>query len=306
MSHRYCPLCDRLTTRPFKPGPGGRPDARCPSCKSLERHRFLAVLLGLLTPQLGHIGLLLDVAPTRFTTSLFENLHPGRYLRLDLGADNRRVDLLASLTGLPLSDGVVDLLVCYHVLEHVPEDRRAMEEIHRVLAPDGLALLQVPWRPGAPTEEDPEASAEERLRRFGQRDHVRIYGDDFEVRLREAGLVVERVTPREILGEEIADWLRVIPHEAVWLARRQGNGAIGPSAPDTLTRMVRVLLDSKRKAETARVRSAAEARRVRHRNRRLKVANQELRDRLARLSSSRAVRLSQRLARSPVARLVRR
>jgi SAM-dependent methyltransferase len=216
---RYCPACDQVVRRDFRNGPGGRADAACPRCGSLERHRFLAVLLGLLRPSLGDIGVLLEVAPSRQTTPLLAELGARVHLRTDLGLDSRLVDALADLTGLPHRDCSIDLLVCYHVLEHVPDDRAAMAEISRVLAPSGTALLQVPWRPGTLTDEDPDAPVEERVARFGQADHVRYYGDDFEDRLLGAGLSIRRVTPGELLGEDMCIWMKLRPDEPVWIAR---------------------------------------------------------------------------------------
>ncbi|HET9422593.1 MAG TPA: class I SAM-dependent methyltransferase [Nocardioides sp.] len=222
---RYCPACNSVVKREFRKGPGGRPDAACPRCGSLERHRFLAVLLGLLRPALGDIDVLLEVAPSRQTTPLLAELGARHHLRTDLGFDSRLVDALTDLTRLPHRDGSIDLLVCYHVLEHISDDRAAMGEIARVLSPGGAALLQVPWRPGTRTDEDPDASPDERLARFGQEDHVRYYGDDFETRLMEAGLSLRRVTPGELLGEPVSAWMKLRADEPVWIARRAGAEA---------------------------------------------------------------------------------
>jgi SAM-dependent methyltransferase len=225
---RYCTVCEKTRTSAFKPGPGGRPDVRCPGCGSLERHRFLAVLLDLLAPSLGQIGVLLDVAPSPQSTPLLRRLAPRAHVRLDLGADNRLVDVLGSLTQLPLPDASVDLLVCYHVLEHVPDDRAAMREIARVLGDNGIGLLQVPHRPGTLTDEDPSAGPEERLRRFGQADHVRWYGDDLEDRLVESGLSVQRLTPRSVIGDEMSAWLKLRPDEMSWLVRPASDATVPP------------------------------------------------------------------------------
>ena len=110
------------------------------------------------------------------------------------------------------------------MLEHVPDDGAAMREIARVLSPRGLALLEVPIRMGVPTEEDPTAPPEERLRRFGQVDHVRWYGDDFDDRLCAAGLSSVRVTPPALVGEAAVEWFRLMPHEVVWVARPGAGG----------------------------------------------------------------------------------
>jgi SAM-dependent methyltransferase len=238
---RYCPVCRHVVRRGFKDGPGGRRGALCPRCRSLERHRFFALLLGVLRPRLQDLGVLVDIAPAPQTTEQLQRLAPRAYVRMDL-ATPRGVDVQASLTELPLADASVDLLVCYHVLEHVPDDRAAMREIARVLSDDGLALLQVPWRAG-PTEEDPDAPPEERARRFGLADHVRQYGDDFEDRLVECGLSVERVDPVSLLGSEAAEWM-ALGRTQVWVVQRSARPtrAVAPAAETDLTVALDTLL----------------------------------------------------------------
>lgn len=296
---RYCPACGAWVSTRFRPGPGRRPDARCPHCRSLERHRFLAVLLDALRPALGEIGLLLDIAPTPVSTPLLRDLRAATHLRLDLGLDHRQVDVLGSLTELPVATGSVDVLVCYHVLEHVPEDRRAMTEIARVLSPTGMALLQVPWKPGHPTQEDPDAAPDERLRRFGQTDHVRVYGDDFETRLREAGLDLQRVTPRELLGSEIVTLIRAAPDESVWIARPAGSSPFAIHVPQTLSRMVEALVGRHLDDVARQHESRRKIRRLRARIARLRAANQALRHELTQgildQGTPRSVRLAREL-----------
>ncbi|MEO6511630.1 MAG: class I SAM-dependent methyltransferase [Nocardioides sp.] len=226
---RFCPACGQWTAERFRTGPGARPDARCPHCKSLERQRFLAVLTSCLGPVVD-VGTLLDIAPAPCTTSVLAELDPARHIRMDIGYDDRGVDLLGSVTAIPLRDGSVDMLVCYHVLEHVPDDLAAMRELARVLSPGGVGLVQVPIRFGQPTDEDLLAGRAERIRRFGQHDHVRYYGDDFEQRLVEAGLVFSRTSPRSLLGERVCRVLGLIADEWVWVVRSSAHDA-GDVAP---------------------------------------------------------------------------
>lgn len=223
-SRTYCTVCGTMVSRRFRPGPDGRPDATCPRCRSLERHRFLALLLGMLAPDLRDLDLVVEIAPSRQTTPMLDGLGARRRISLDAGYDSRDVDALASVCRLPLRDASVDLLVCYHVLEHVPDDCAAMREIARVLSPDGIALLEVPIRVGVGTDEDVDAPEEERLRRFGQRDHVRWYGDDIDDRLSAAGLATVRVTPPALLGDAAVRWFGLMAGEVVWIARH-GSGA---------------------------------------------------------------------------------
>ena len=223
----YCAACGAMVSRQFRPGPDGRPDAACPRCGSLERHRFLSLLLGSLSPELRDLDTVVEIAPSRQSRVLLDRLEARRRVSLDAGYDTRDVDALASLTQLPLRDGSVDLLVCYHVLEHVPDDCAAMREIARVLSPRGIALLEVPIKMGVATEEDPSATPEERLRRFGQVDHVRWYGDDFDARLADAGLASVRVTPPALVGESAVRWFRLMPHEVVWVVH-PGRSSASP------------------------------------------------------------------------------
>lgn len=204
---------------------------------SLERERFLALLLDCLAPLIGRPALLLDVAPSDRVTPLLAALRPRLRIGLDFdpGADGRLVDLQASVAAIPLVDASVDLMVCYHVLEHVPDDAAAIAEMARVLAPGGIAVVEVPWRPDVPTDEDPDASREERIRRFGQADHVRYYGSDFEARLESGGLRVRSVTPVSLLGPTACAYFHLNPVETVWLLspghlpdvlRHQGSGVL--------------------------------------------------------------------------------
>lgn len=170
----------------------GRAGARCPHCGSLERHRHLWLYL---ERELAITSAALDVlhvAPDPGIDRRMASLPNLRYVSGDLleGRGALRIDLL----DLDLPDASIDLLIAFHVLEHVPDDARALAEIARVLRPGGSTLLQVPLRDG-PTLEDPAADTPEaRLERFGQADHVRVYGDDFADRVAAAGLRISWVT----------------------------------------------------------------------------------------------------------------
>ena len=175
-------------------------------------------------------------------TRVLRQLEPERYVRLDIGYDNRLRDVTASVTHLPFPSGSIDLLICFHVLEHVPDDTRAMRELARVLAPGGLGIIQVPWRPRGPTEEDLEADVDERIRRFGQHDHVRMYGDDFEQILMAQGLSVHRVNPRALYGARAVAWLGLKPEgNNIWIVQPAGAPALSPRADPLQTRMSTML-----------------------------------------------------------------
>lgn len=117
------------------------------------------------------------------------------YLNVDLhNPAMRQMDITA--TGLP--DGGKTLVWCSHVLEHVPADRKALSEIFRILAPGGLLVLQVPIG-GDKTFEDSSVTSEpERLEKFLQEDHVRLYGRDLKQRIESAGFACEMLTTADL------------------------------------------------------------------------------------------------------------
>ena len=110
------------------------------------------------------------------------------YLNVDLyHPAMRKMDL----TDIDLPDESRTLVWCSHVLEHIPDDRRALREIHRVLAPGGLLVLQVPIR-GAVTYENAAIQDDKgRLEHFLQEDHVRLYGLDLQQRIEQCGFACE-------------------------------------------------------------------------------------------------------------------
>lgn len=177
-----------------------RRDARCPACGALERHRLLALFLEARTDLLTRGSRLLHMAPEPPLASRVKraDLH---YVGADLGPG--LVSARMDITRLPFQDATFDAIICNHVLEHIPDDRAAMSELLRMLAPGGWAILQSPLDSRrAETLEDPSVTDPcERERLFGQRDHVRQYGRDYGDRLRHAGFHLD-IVPFEAIADE--------------------------------------------------------------------------------------------------------
>lgn len=127
----------------------------------------------------------------------------GEYLSGDL--TNAAAQLKLDLTNLDLATNSIDLVLCIHVLEHIPDDAAAMKETRRVLRNGGIALINVPIRGSETYEDSTIVDPEGRRQAFGQEDHVRWYGSDIEDRLRDAGFVVEHVVRSDIaeLGADL-------------------------------------------------------------------------------------------------------
>lgn len=187
---RACPCCDGQF-RAMR-ATNGRPEALCPRCGALERHRLLWLFIEREVGVERLRGRMLHVAPEPALEQRLTTLPDLEYVRGDLlpaRAEIRRLDV----TAIDFPDESFDTIVVNHVLEHVPDDRRAIAELRRVLKPGGLVLTQHPYEPDrAMTYEDAAIVSEtDRLAHFGQADHVRIYGRDFVERLREGGFSVE-------------------------------------------------------------------------------------------------------------------
>ena len=166
----------------------------CPACMASDRDRLYAYFIRrhLLRPSLPPLRIL-DIAPAPALSAMLRGLGGRNYRSADLYSPlaDDRVDITDMQA---YADGSFDLIICSHVLEHVGDDRAAMRELHRVLAPGGCAILMVPLLTTATaTDEDPEeARVEERWRRFGQDDHIRLYAKaDFVQRLQQAGFAME-------------------------------------------------------------------------------------------------------------------
>jgi SAM-dependent methyltransferase len=179
----------------------------CWTCRSQVRHRLLAQALntlpGLTAKELAGGKRVLHFAPEALTTPFFKPL-AASYKTTDFMRDD--VDLQLDLTDMPsIVDGSVDLLICCDVLEHVPDEMAGIREIFRVLAPGGTAILTVPQKDNLEkTESDPSLTdPQERLRRFGQEDHLRIFGNDFVNKLESAGFQVRVVDESNFTPEQV-------------------------------------------------------------------------------------------------------
>lgn len=199
---RQCPIC-RYRGFFLSFGHQNRPEAQCPQCGSLERHRLLCLAI----TQNGRSMLtgkdVLHFSPERCIRDLAHQT-ANRYLTADLSTCGQqydvsdKLDLALDIAEMGLSDCAVDIVICNHVLDQVLDDRAALRELFRVLRPQGAAIISVPIVEGwQHTFEDPNIqSPEDRLKYFGFEDRVRCYGRDFCARLQEVGFATEIFQPQ--------------------------------------------------------------------------------------------------------------
>jgi len=164
-----------------------RQNALCPGTLSLERHRLLWLYLDRKTTFLTDSIRVLHIAPEQVFYKKFKSFSHWDYTTSDLHSP--LADVKADICALPFEDNSYDFILCNHVLEHIPNDLKAMEELYRVLKLRGTAILQVPLEEDRENtfEDDAITDQRERTRIFGQYDHVRVYGQDYYNRLEEVG-----------------------------------------------------------------------------------------------------------------------
>jgi SAM-dependent methyltransferase len=194
-----CPCCGRQMSR-FARFHGERD--QCPGCGSLMRHRALLLLLRDRLDLPGRGGRVLHVGPAQAVAAWLERCERVDHVSVDL--DSQIAKIQADATDLPFEDESFDFAICAHVLEHIPDDRKALGEFFRVLKPGADAIFQVPPSDLETTREDATVTDPlERERLFGQYDHVRLCGADYPERIAAAGFQVAREDIVAELGDEV-------------------------------------------------------------------------------------------------------
>jgi hypothetical protein len=234
----YCSACRRRVRTMFAGGLsfpvlteldviGGESFAydNCPICFANSRSRLVCeyiqreLRIGSLVSPIN----VLHVAPEDSIRSRLRTNRMVNYVGVDLNIEKYGKAGLArcDITSIEWPGASFDLIICNHVLEHIPDDRLAMRELYRVLKPAGAAILQVPISASLQqTIEEPSLTdPKECERRFGQYDHVRIYGPDYTSRLRDAGFLVEIFDAASRWGADV-DRLRLNRRERIFIGRK--------------------------------------------------------------------------------------
>ena len=172
-----------------------RENALSPSTLSLERHRLLWLYLKNETNFFSTTKKLktLHIAPEQCFLKLFKKQRNLEYITADL--ESPIADVKADICNLPFEDNSFDLIFCNHVLEHIPNDKKAMQELFRVLKKGGFGIFQIPQDISREKtfEDNSIINQKDRAKIFGQYDHVRIYGKDYFDKLRSVGFSVQEI-----------------------------------------------------------------------------------------------------------------
>ena len=181
-----------------------RENALSPSTLSLERHRLMWLFLKdntnffTTTKQLK----VLHIAPEQCFLDVFRKQQNLNYITSDL--ESPIADVKADICDLPFKENEFDVVFCNHVLEHISNDTKAMQELYRVLKPGGFGIFQIPQdlSRAITFEDNTITDKKERAKLFGQYDHVRVYGRDYFDKLRGIGFKVDEVDFTKKIAKE--------------------------------------------------------------------------------------------------------
>ena len=197
-----------------------RKNALCPGTLSLERHRLLWLYLDNETNFLNSSLKVLHVAPEQVFYKKFKKLKNWDYLTFDLNSPI--ADIKGDLTSTNFKDESFDLIICNHVLEHIKDDKSALNEIYRVLKYNGTSILQVPinLRREKTFEDSTIKSKIQREKYFGQYDHVREYGLDFKDRVEQSGFKVQMINYSKKISKDLIIKYGLMKNDLIPIAKK--------------------------------------------------------------------------------------
>ena len=215
----FCVFCDEYVD--FEPGGevkgyvfekyhiiggGYRENCKCINCKSIDRERWLYYVLKRHTKIFEEECSILHFAPEKNVSKQIALQNAAsRYVKADIAY--RRADYVVDMTNIEFEDNSFDYIIANHVLEHIEDEKKAISELKRVLKPNGTLIISFPICADFDTLEDKSIiTKEDRLTAYGQEDHVRLYGKDYQDRLGNYGLKIKVFSPFKELGaEEISE-----------------------------------------------------------------------------------------------------
>ncbi len=215
-----CPCCGRTFRKFLTAGVRRiRSNARCPRCGSWERQRMLWLFLKQRTNIFSNRARILHVAPEHVLSKEFARMEHLDYVSADLCSPLASVQM--DVTRVCFAESSFDLILCCHVMEHVLDDIGAMRELCQALRPNGLAIFQIPIKREHTFEDSSVVSEFDRERVFGQRDHVRICGQDYMSRFEVAGFEVSVVNLARELGNANAQKYGLWAEEQLIICKRR-------------------------------------------------------------------------------------
>ena len=231
---KYCLICgkyvddffpDGVQSELFKKnhiiGGGYNPKCRCPICGSIDRYRWIYYTLNMHTDILNSDKKVLWFAPEHQVLDRIKMRNPALSVYT---ADYvfGRAKYQTDMTRIQFESESFDYVIANHVLEHITDENKAVKELVRVTKPNGSIILSFPIATNKETIEDENiTSDEDRLRVFGQIDHVRLYGWDYKERLEKYGIKIKTYSPNRELNTEMIMEYGLIPDDIIMFCKKE-------------------------------------------------------------------------------------
>lgn len=217
-----CPVCDRSFSKFLSYGSevAHRENVLCPFDLTLERHRLMWLYLKDHSNFFKDDLKVLHIAPEQCFHKKFQGQKNLEYLTGDLVSPI--ADMHFDLHDIPLEDNRFDIVFCNHVMEHVNDAIRCMSELNRVMKPGGWGIMQVPQDFSRDTTyEDPSIiTPEDREKHYWQKDHVRLFGNDYPEWLKKAGFDVKEFKKEEFYSQQQIERYRLSKEEVLYIVSK--------------------------------------------------------------------------------------
>lgn len=204
--------------------PYGRIDSRknalAPYSMSLERHRLIWLYLKNKTNFFRDKLRFLHIAPEYCYKSRFKKMQNLDYITGDLISP--WADVKMDVQEIPFNDNSFDVIMCNHVLEHVDDDKKAMQEFYRVMKPGGWGIFMVPidYNREETLEDKSITSPKEREKYYWQSDHLRLFGKDYGKKLAEVGFLVKEENYLEEFSSELKERYALPSREIIYYCEK--------------------------------------------------------------------------------------
>ncbi|OFX69140.1 MAG: hypothetical protein A2X12_12165 [Bacteroidetes bacterium GWE2_29_8] len=210
-----CNCCGKKIRKFLDYGIVKRHNAACPYCYSLERNRLLWLFLNN-NNLLNKETKLLHFAPERIIEQKIKKLKLKSYISADI--DPQLADVVVDITNINFPDNSFNLIICSHVLAHIKDEAKAIQELYRVLSTGGIALImtRIDLSLNATYEETDVDTSNKRLKYYKQEDVFRIHAKDFNKRLEQSGFNVEVLDYASELGTKISNYYSLGKNEWIY------------------------------------------------------------------------------------------
>jgi len=181
-----------------------RPNAQCPNCDALERTRLLLYYLTNETEIFKKRIKVLHFGPE---PSLYKIISKADIEYVDGDYNSAYANHVIDIMDIQFPIDYFDLIICSHVVGYVTDEDKALEELHRVLSPNGKLILMTFLNPDSTETIDHDwvNTPELRTIHYGEYECLRLHGTNYKTVLEAKGFKVNQRDYRSEMGQELIE-----------------------------------------------------------------------------------------------------